>query len=128
MGVVVVVSVAHCAGVCSAVGAHGWNINESNLFGMAFTGCVLVPVRQPVSLLGGVVLCGTRRGVDCVGLCLAHCWVLRQQDLFAAMRRASSGVSFVPASGTYHRVPVCGVVVVWLTGLLFENYIVDASI
>jgi len=24
--------------------------------------------------------------------------------------------------------PFCGVVVVWLTGLLFENYIVDASI
>ena len=61
---------------------------------------------NPVSLLGGVVLCGTRRGVVCVGLCLAHCWVLRQQDLFAAMQRASSGVSFVPASGTYHRVPV----------------------
>jgi hypothetical protein len=81
-----------------------------------------------VPFLGGVVLCGTRRGVVCVGLCLAHCWVLRQQDLFAAMRRASSGVSFVPASGTYHRVPVRGVVVVWLTGLLFENYIVDASI
>ena len=34
------------------MGAHGWNINESNLFGMAFTGCVLVPVRQPVPLLG----------------------------------------------------------------------------
>jgi hypothetical protein len=102
----VVVSVAHCAGVCSAVGAHGWNINESNLFGMAFTGCVLVPVRQRRVPFGGVVLCGTRRGVVCVGLCLAHCWVLRQQDLFAAMQRASSGVSFVPASGTYHRVPV----------------------
>lgn len=42
----------------------------------------------------------------CVGLCLAHCWVLRQQDLFAAMQRASSGVSFVPASGT----PVTGMV------------------
>ncbi len=50
----VVVSVAHCAGVCSAVGAHGWNINESNLFGMAFPGCVLVLVRHPVSPCGGV--------------------------------------------------------------------------
>ena len=38
MQFVVVVSVAHCAGVCSAVGAHGWNINES-FFGMA---CVVV--------------------------------------------------------------------------------------
>lgn len=54
MGVVVVVSVAHCAGVCSAVGAHGWNINESNFFGMALTGCVLVLVRRPVSLFVGV--------------------------------------------------------------------------
>lgn len=67
MGVVVVVSVAHCAGVCSAVGAHGWNINESNLFGMAFTGCVLVPVRQHVLLLGvGVV--GNAAGVHGVGV------------------------------------------------------------
>jgi hypothetical protein len=81
----VVVSVAHCAGVCSAVGAHGWNINESNLFGMALTGCVLVLVRQPVSLWG-CGLCGTWWGVVGVGLCLAHCWVLRQQDLFAAMQ------------------------------------------
>ena len=61
-------------------------------------------------LLGGVVLSGTRRGVVCVGLCLAHCWVLRQQDLFAAMQRASSGVSFVPASGT----PVTVISPVWV--------------
>ena len=62
MGVVVVVSVAHCAGVCSAVGAHGWNINESNFFGMALTGCVLVLVRRSVSLLWGCGLCGTWLG------------------------------------------------------------------
>ncbi len=101
MGVVVVVSVAHCAGVCSAVGAHGWNINESNLFGMAFTGCVLVPVRRPVPLLGGVGCLERGRGVRLWGLCLAHCWVLRQQDLFAAMQGGTSGVSFVPASGSF---------------------------
>ena len=58
----VVVSVAHCAGVCSAVGAHGWNINESNLFGMACSGCVLVLVRHPVSLFGGCGVCGTWLG------------------------------------------------------------------
>ena len=45
---------------------------------------------------GGV---GNAPGRGLCGLCLAHCWVLRQQDLFAAMQRASSGVSFVPASG-----------------------------
>ena len=39
MGGVWLFSVAHCAGVCSAVGAHGWNINESMFFGMA---CVVV--------------------------------------------------------------------------------------
>lgn len=62
----VVVSVAHCAGVCSAVGAHGWNINESNLFGMAFTGCVLVLVRHPVVPFWGVVGCVERCwGVVC---------------------------------------------------------------
>ena len=43
-------------------------------------------------------------GVVGVGLCLAHCWVLRQQDLFAAMQGGTSGVSFVPASGTAARV------------------------
>ena len=50
---------------------------------------------------------------------------------------ASSGVSFVPASGiTGHCLAaplllwVCGLWCpgVWLMGLLFENYIVDASI
>jgi hypothetical protein len=37
-----------------------------------------------------------------------------------------TGVSFVPASGI--AVSLCWGVVVWLMGLLFENYIVDASI
>ncbi|QSZ47156.1 hypothetical protein AYX22_19955 [Arthrobacter sp. D5-1] len=129
MQFVVVVSVAHCAGVCSAVGAHGWNINESNLFGMAFTGCVLVPVRQHVSLLFvGVGVVGNAAGVHGLwGLCLAHCWVLRQQDLFAAMQRASFWCFFCSCF-RFCRVSLCGVVVVWLMGLLFENYIVDASI
>jgi hypothetical protein len=52
------------------------------------------------SFFGGVVLLGTCPGRGWWGLCLAHCWVLRQQDLFAAMQGGTSGVSFVPASGT----------------------------
>ena len=48
----------------------------------------------------GCGLCGKLPGRGGVGLCLAHCWVLRQQDLFAAMQRGTSGVSFVPAAGT----------------------------
>lgn len=114
-GCVVVVSVAHCAGVCSAVGAHGWNINESKFFGMAFTGCVLVPVRQRLFLLlwwWGVVRNVPGRGL--CGLCLAHCWVLRQQDLFAAMQGGTVLVFLlVPASGIaghcYQPVVGCGV-------------------
>jgi hypothetical protein len=98
MRFVVVVSVAHCAGVCSAVGAHGWNINES-FFWHGLFGCVLVLVRR---LLRGLL--GTRPGCGLCGLCLAHCWVLRQQDLFAAMQGGTSGVSFVPASGSSVRV------------------------
>ncbi len=122
----VVVSVAHCAGVCSAVGAHGWNINESNLFGMAFTGCVLVPVRQHVLLLGvGVV--GNAAGVHGVGVVFGALLGPEATGPFCSNAGGTSGVSFVPASGTAG-CSLCGVVVVWLTGLLFENYIVDASI
>ena len=115
----------------------GGNINESRVFWHGLSGCVLVLVRQcRVSFVG----CGGVRnalGRGLCGLCLAHCWVLRQQDLFAAMQRASSGVSFVPASGIAGHclaapllLWVCGLWCpgVWLMGLLFENYIVDASI
>lgn len=116
----------------------GGNINESNFFGMAFTGCVLVPVRQPVPFLG-VWCCVERcRGVAGMGLCLAHCWVLRQQDLFAAMH---GGIFWCFFCSCFRRPGHCyqpcprvfvGVWVVvggvWLMGLLFENYIVDASI
>ena len=34
--------------------------------------------------VGGLL--GKRSGVLVAGLCLAHCWVLRQQGLFAAMQ------------------------------------------
>ena len=62
--------------------------------------------------------------------CLAHCWVLRQQGGFSA-------AAFFVVAGP---VPVgsgcsgcAGACTVWVcvlggTGLLFENYIVDASI
>ena len=69
-------------------------------------------------------LLGKRSGVLVAGLCLAHCWVLRQQGLFAAMQ-GILGVSC--CSCGRHRLCVF-VGWVWLTGLLFENYIVDASI
>lgn len=69
-------------------------------------------------------LLGKRSGVFVAGLCLAHCWVLRQQGLFAAMQ-GILGVSC--CSCGRHRLCVF-VGWVWLTGLLFENYIVDASI
>jgi len=81
----VVVSVAHCAGVCSAVGAHGWNINESSfLFGMAFLWLCPGVSTALLPFVGGGVW--NAAGVRVWGLCLAHCWVLRQQDLFAAMQ------------------------------------------
>jgi len=82
----VVVSVAHCAGVCSAVGAHGWNINESNVcLAWPYRLCpgVSTAVRAPFL---GVCVVGNVPGRGLCGLCLAHCWVLRQQDLFAAMQ------------------------------------------
>lgn len=68
----------------------------------------------------------------CVVLCLAHCWVLRQQDRGGV---AAALVVVVPCRvclflvfpAVTFRAPVwvCGVCGV---GLLFENYIVDASI
>ena len=59
-----------------------------------------------------------------VGWCLAHCWVLRQQDreglFFPGL--FVSGFLAAPVACTESVCGVCG------TGLLFENYIVDASI
>lgn len=53
---------------------------------------------------------------------MAHCWVLRQQDLLFLVFPAHAGGRLV--------VPLAGCLVWWMgvTGLLFENYIVDASI
>ena len=60
----------------------------------------LCPGVSTASLRFGVGVCGTLPGRGVWGLCLAHCWVLRQQDLFAAMQGGTSGVSFVPAAGS----------------------------
>jgi hypothetical protein len=74
------------------------------------------------------------RGVVGGGCVWRTVGVLRQQDLFAAMQGGTSGVSFVPASGGFRPFVMARVFVgcagrgCWLTGLLFENYIVDASI
>ena len=71
-----------------------------------------------------------------VVLCLAHCWVLRQQDHvvvpfrvpFTGFLVGGGGVGLVFQcflAAPIMRVCVCGVCGM---GLLFENYIVDASI
>ena len=120
-------------------GGCSWVETSTNqeFFWHGLSGCVLVLVRQcRVSFVG----CGGVRnalGRGLCGLCLAHCWVLRQQDLFAAMH---GGIfwCFFCSCFRYHRslsaapllLWVCGLWCpgVWLMGLLFENYIVDASI
>ena len=100
MGCLVVVSVAHCAGVCSAVGAHGWNINES-FFWHGFRGCVLVLVRRFVLLLCvGVWVVGNVSGVLLVGVVFGALLGPEATGPFCSNALgASSGVSFVPASG-----------------------------
>jgi len=103
-------SKARCEGICSSAGAHGWNINKQVCPG--FSGFVSTP------------LWGWKAGLGCWpgGNRLAHCWVLRQQDLLFLVFPAHAGGRLV--------VPLAGCLVWWMgvTGLLFENYIVDASI
>ena len=81
---------AHCAGVRSAVGAHGWNINESDFF---WHGLVVVSCGEygACFLFWGVGGLESVRGVMCPWLCLAHCWVLRQQDLQRNVAGLSGG-------------------------------------
>ena len=63
----------------------GGNINESRVFlAWPFRLCPGVSTAVPRPF-GGVVVSGKLPGRGLCGLCLAHCWVLRQQDLFAAM-------------------------------------------
>ena len=67
------------------------------------------------------------------GWCLAHCWVLRQQGRGSAPFGAGSSVRvcfWFPGCTDYTVwFPLWGLVCgVCGTGLLFENYIVDASI
>ena len=122
----VVVSVAHCAGVCSAVGAHGWNINESNVC-LAWPDRLCPGVSTAVRAPFGGVWCWERAGAWFVWVVFGALLGPEATGPFCSNAGGhSSGVSFVPASGSYrHPVWVLGV---WLTGLLFENYIVDASI
>ncbi len=107
-----------------------------------------VPFDLPLRGVGGSGKPG-RHG--CLVDRLAHCWVLRQQGCPSPVHGSPAFVGgvwgvvggcglflFVPAhagsiDGFFHLVPFCGVgreVRVWMgvTGLLFENYIVDASI
>ena len=58
------------------------------------------------------------------GLCLAHCWVLRQQDLFAAMQGGTSGVSFVPAAGSSGLCVAACVCGLWRVGGLVDGVVV----
>ena len=104
-------SYARFEGVCSSAGAHGWNINEQVLPGFFRIGEYAPPG-------GWKAGSGSWSG----GYRLAHCWVLRQQDLLFLVFPAHAGGRLV--------VPLAGCLVWWMgvTGLLFENYIVDASI
>lgn len=81
------------------MGAHGWNISKSSFWHGLL---VVVSWREYGSsfshfCVGGLL--GKRSGVFVAGLCLAHCWVLRQQGLFAAMRGILVFL-VVPAAGT----------------------------
>lgn len=115
----------------------GGNINESNFFGMAFTGCVLVPVRQPVPPWG-VVLCGTLPGRGWCGVVFGALLGPEATGPFCSNAGGHLLVFLLfllPASRSLLSAPAprcVGVWVVvggvWLMGLLFENYIVDASI
>ena len=124
MGCLVVVSVAHCAGVCSAVGAHGWNINES-FFWHGFRGCVLVLVRRFVLLLCvGVWVVGNVSGVRLVGVVFGALLGPEATGPFAAMQGGTSGVSFVPAAGSSGLCVAACVCGLWRVGGLVDGVVV----
>ncbi len=135
--VVPVRSKAHCAGVCSAVGAHGWNINESNWF---WHGClvgVLVRVRQSFGVAGKVsgvpgvvVVFGALLGPEATGPATMSCRDPLGFLVFLPSPMCALGVCGVWGFLVFLPSPMCalGVCGVWGLGLLFENYIVDASI
>jgi hypothetical protein len=67
--------------------------------------------------------------VRVAGWCLAHCWVLRQQGREGLFFSGFVCFWFPGLDGSCACGPLVGVVCgVWGLGLLFENYIVDASI
>ena len=89
---------------------------------------VRCPWFSTVGALAGVLSWNGGAG-GCLVWCLAHCWVLRQQGFrVKGFWPVPGGVLFVYgflAAASMRTVGVCGVCG---TGLLFENYIVDASI
>jgi len=101
----------------------GGNINESRVFlAWPYRLCPGVSTAVPRPF-GGVVVAWNAPGRGLCGLCLAHCWVLRQQDLFAAMH---GGIfwCFFCSCFRYHRslfsgsAPFVGVWVVVSGGLV----------
>ena len=87
----------------------------------------------PFVMVGGGV--GNVSGVWVVWWCLVHCWVLRQQALLVSVSVLRALCVWGGCGGWWVlflvswscACPAC-VGWVWGTGLLFENYIVDASI
>jgi hypothetical protein len=81
---------------------------QIKFFGMAcWWWCPGVSTAAPFRTFVCGGLLGKRSGVFVAGLCLAHCWVLRQQGLFAAMQGILVFL-VVPAAGTPSRVFVWG--------------------
>lgn len=97
--------------------------------GISINSCrtVRCPWFSTVGAFAGAVL--ERRGGGCLVWCLAHCWVLRQQGREGLFFPGLFVSGFLAAPVTRRALLwwglVCGVCG---TGLLFENYIVDASI
>lgn len=117
--------------LCWQAGAHGWNVNES------WPGTWWFPVSSTQHAFGCGV--GKKRGTAVGCGSMAHCWALKQQAPCSGMcwhfGVGRVGVGFVcfgsrawpmPHMFASSFVGVC--VVVGVTGLLFGNCIVDASI
>ena len=100
------------------MGAQGWNINKI-MWLLCPGGCD--GVRLALSGVGLEKSCEVYRCV--MAGCLAHCWVLEQQrKLLVLVSRTQ------PTGHCVTHIFVCSVVGECVVGLLFENYIVNASI
>ena len=120
---------ARCGGQCPPAGAHGWNVN-----GWWPGGLVSSPGSTPFPF-AFVVGVGWSPGVGVVPWSMAHCWVLRQQALPLTPPCGGCGGWLLSGPGRgcatrFSLVPWGWGGVWWrrLTGLLFGNCIVDASI